>query len=162
NDLYASGTLVAGRTYRFYVMVHDGDQNKSGGDAGQASFTYTLPGNPPPPPTVQTASLSGHVYLDSDWNGSRSSDEGGLEGWKVALSGTDSLGNAVYMEVYTDRYGNYTFTNLQAGTYELSVSNDGVFATWSATGATVGTVGGTTKGFANGLNKISSITLAAG
>jgi hypothetical protein len=28
--------LISGHTYRFYVMVHDGDQNKDGGDVGQA------------------------------------------------------------------------------------------------------------------------------
>src|SRR5882762_7441595 len=27
--------LLAGHTYRMYFMVHDGDQNKAGGDAGQ-------------------------------------------------------------------------------------------------------------------------------
>ena len=60
-DLYNQGLLIPGHTYRFYVIVHDGDQNKVGGDAGQASFTYFYPGvvtsNPP-------ASLSGFVYRD--------------------------------------------------------------------------------------------------
>jgi hypothetical protein len=40
SDLYAQGTMIPGHTYRFYVIVHDGDQNKVGGDAGQASFNY--------------------------------------------------------------------------------------------------------------------------
>jgi uncharacterized repeat protein (TIGR01451 family) len=44
SDLQNRGLLIPGHTYRFYVMVHDGDQNKSGGDAGQASFTFTFPG----------------------------------------------------------------------------------------------------------------------
>ena len=33
--------LVPGRTYRLQVMIHDGDQNKSGGDSGEACVTYT-------------------------------------------------------------------------------------------------------------------------
>src|SRR5262249_32269158 len=60
NDLYNRGVLIPGHDYRFYVIVHDGDQNKVGGDAGQASFTYHYPGpggNTVTPP----ASLSGYV-----------------------------------------------------------------------------------------------------
>jgi hypothetical protein len=32
--------LEAGHNYRFQVMVHDGDQNKIGGDAGEACVTF--------------------------------------------------------------------------------------------------------------------------
>ena len=35
--------LLSGHTYRLYFMVHDGDQNKSGGDAGQACGTVAIP-----------------------------------------------------------------------------------------------------------------------
>ena len=31
--------LEVGHTYRFYFMVHDGDQNKVGGDTGQGCLT---------------------------------------------------------------------------------------------------------------------------
>src|SRR6185503_9480843 len=31
--------LVMGRTYRLYFMIHDGDQNKEGGDVGQGCAT---------------------------------------------------------------------------------------------------------------------------
>jgi hypothetical protein len=59
--------LVAGHAYRFEFMVHDGDQNKTGGDSGENCVTAVLPPgfvptptpNPtltpaltPPPPTV--------------------------------------------------------------------------------------------------------------
>src|SRR5262249_39278339 len=56
-DLQAQGVLLPGHTYRFYVMVHDGDQNKVGGDAGQAVFNYSYPGVVTTPP----AALSGFV-----------------------------------------------------------------------------------------------------
>lgn len=35
--------LVSGHTYRFYFMVHDGDQNKTGGDVGQKCAFITMP-----------------------------------------------------------------------------------------------------------------------
>jgi hypothetical protein len=35
--------LMRGHTYRLYVMVHDGDQNKTGGDSGQACVFVTVP-----------------------------------------------------------------------------------------------------------------------
>jgi hypothetical protein len=35
--------LISGHTYRLYFMVHDGDQNKVGGDAGQACAIITAP-----------------------------------------------------------------------------------------------------------------------
>jgi hypothetical protein len=38
-----SAPLVSGNTYRLQFMVHDGDQNKSGGDVGQACVIYTKP-----------------------------------------------------------------------------------------------------------------------
>jgi len=35
--------LISGHTYRFYFMVHDGDQNKDGGDVGQGCAVLTMP-----------------------------------------------------------------------------------------------------------------------
>ena len=35
--------LTPGRTYRLYFMVHDGDQNKTGGDVGQGCAILTMP-----------------------------------------------------------------------------------------------------------------------
>lgn len=35
--------LTPGHNYRFQVITHDGDQNKSGGDAGEVCTTLTLP-----------------------------------------------------------------------------------------------------------------------
>jgi hypothetical protein len=35
--------LLPGHTYRLYFMVHDGDQNKAGGDAGQGCAILTMP-----------------------------------------------------------------------------------------------------------------------
>jgi hypothetical protein len=35
--------LMSGHTYRLYFMVHDGDQNKAGGDSGQGCAILTIP-----------------------------------------------------------------------------------------------------------------------
>ena len=42
-DLQRAGVLLPGHNYRFYVMVHDGDQNKTGGDAGDSKFILVDP-----------------------------------------------------------------------------------------------------------------------
>ena len=44
--------LTPGHRYRVYFMVHDGDQNKTGGDSGQGCGYFTMPGTPPPTPTA--------------------------------------------------------------------------------------------------------------
>jgi uncharacterized repeat protein (TIGR01451 family) len=41
--LETAGILIPGHSYRFYVIDHDGDQNKTGGDAGQACVNAVLP-----------------------------------------------------------------------------------------------------------------------
>jgi len=46
--------LTPGHRYRAYFMVHDGDQNKTGGDSGQACVFFNVPGPAPtasPTPT---------------------------------------------------------------------------------------------------------------
>ncbi len=35
--------LVSGNAYRLEFMVHDGDQNKTGGDAGEACVNVVIP-----------------------------------------------------------------------------------------------------------------------
>jgi hypothetical protein len=35
--------LISGHHYRVYFIVHDGDQNKLGGDCGQANWFFTMP-----------------------------------------------------------------------------------------------------------------------
>ena len=36
--------LSGGHAYRLEFMVHDGDQNKSGGDAGESCMNVVVPG----------------------------------------------------------------------------------------------------------------------
>jgi hypothetical protein len=97
--LQNQGVLLPGHNYRFYVMVHDGDQNKSGGDVGQASYQVNNPIPIPP------GSLSGYVYNES-------SAFAGLANVVVTLSGQ--------MTTKTDGTGLYTFSGLSAGTYSIT------------------------------------------
>jgi len=54
--------LQSGHTYRLYFMVHDGDQNKTGGDSGQGCQYITIPeiasGTPTPTPTATPTSIT--------------------------------------------------------------------------------------------------------
>jgi len=43
DDLISAGIFTTGHTYRVQFMVHDGDQNKSGGDVGEGCATVCLP-----------------------------------------------------------------------------------------------------------------------
>ena len=48
--------LIPGHRYRVYFMLHDGDQNKTGGDAGQSCGYFAMPGPAPTPTPTATAS----------------------------------------------------------------------------------------------------------
>ena len=49
--------LLPGHTYRLQFMVHDGDQNKSGGDAGESCTTIVMPGGSgSPAPVIEATS----------------------------------------------------------------------------------------------------------
>jgi hypothetical protein len=149
SDLYAQGILVPGHTYRFYVFVHDGDQNKVGGDAGQAAFTYTLPQANPP------ASLSGFVY-----NGTQG---GVIAGVTLTLSELVNGQLVVMGTTTTAADGSYSFSNLQPGVYQVTQTPPPIppgFVTETVTSA-AGTVNGTTDGSANS-GVIGSINLAFG
>jgi hypothetical protein len=43
DDLKAAGILRSGHTYCLQFMVHDGDQNKTGGDVGEACVNLDIP-----------------------------------------------------------------------------------------------------------------------
>jgi hypothetical protein len=63
--------LQGGHTYRLYFMVHDGDQNKTGGDSGQGCSFVTIPAftptptptaSPTPTPAVAQLSVTSRVF----------------------------------------------------------------------------------------------------
>src|SRR5262249_35741733 len=110
--LQAAGILIPGHNYRFYVIVHDGDQNKTGGDCGQASYQYFFPGTG----DNNTGSLSGRVYVENDGADGFTGGDTPLEGIKVEL--LDPTG-VVLQTVPTLADGTYSFTGLAAGNYTI-------------------------------------------
>ncbi|MBX3411676.1 MAG: hypothetical protein KF708_03070 [Pirellulales bacterium] len=66
---------------------------------------------------IPPASLSGKVYVDHNNNGQINSGEPGIAG--VTLHLLDSNGNPTGLTTVTDASGNYSFQNLQPGTYSV-------------------------------------------
>jgi hypothetical protein len=149
SDLANAGILLPGHNYRFYVMVHDGDQNKGGGDVGQASYQL----NNPVPASAQPAGLSGFVFAD-DGYGNLSA----LSGVTVTLTGTSASGQQVNFTVLTGADGSYSFANLPPGTYTITQV---VPPGYSFKSDSVGTVNGLSDGSA-GTSKLQGITLNPG
>jgi hypothetical protein len=83
--------LIPGHTYRVQFMVHDGDQNKVGGDVGQACTLICVP--------------------EPSYSAS-----GGLGGVTVSLS----LNGSTVATATSAADGSYTFPNLPAGNYSVS------------------------------------------
>jgi len=65
----------------------------------------------------QLGSISGQKFNDVDGDGVKDIGELGLSGWKIRLSGTKTD------SALTDASGNYSFTNLTAGSYTLTEVN---------------------------------------
>lgn len=61
-------------------------------------------------------SISGNVYIDTNKNGVKDSDESNYAGATVALSGAATKTTA------TDTNGNYTFSDLQANSYTVTLT----------------------------------------
>jgi hypothetical protein len=58
-----SFNFIPGHQYRLYFMVHDGDQNNTGGDVGQDCVYFTMPGaaptaTPSPTPTASATATA--------------------------------------------------------------------------------------------------------
>jgi hypothetical protein len=116
-------------------------------------------------PPSETGSLSGRVFVDLNQNGALDAAEGdlALAGVQVDLYLYDASGNATFVRsVDTDADGNYIFTDLAAGTYQLveqqpAGRDDGLDY--------IGTVDGVPSGIqlgSLGSDEISQIVLGAG
>jgi hypothetical protein len=149
NTLEQQGVLIPGHTYRFYVMVHDGDQNKAGGDAGQAAFNFTIPA----PPASQ---LSGFVTNPTSLSG--------IAGVLITATEFDSNGNVLAtFTTTTGADGSYSFGSLSEGTYSVTEDASTLPVGYMAKGSSVGTVSGATDGSASlTFTLLSGIALNAG
>jgi len=106
-----------------------------------------------PPVVQQVSSLAGKVTNENT--------HAGYAGLTVTLTGTDANGNAVSLTTTTAADGTYSFANLAAGTYNLSVTDP---SGYSDAGAVVGSVNGNKDGTYGGPGSFSigSISLGAG
>jgi SdrD B-like domain len=69
------------------------------------------------------ASLGDLVWEDKNGNGVQDSDEPGVAGVTVTLTGTDGAGNPVSLTLITGPNGEYLFTGLAPGTYTVAFTN---------------------------------------
>jgi len=78
------------------------------------------PTPPSPPIPVQQGSISGLKFNDGNGNGTQDAEETGLSGWQIFLdaNGNNSLDSGE-TTVTTDNSGNYSFNNLNPGTYNV-------------------------------------------
>ena len=71
-------------------------------------------------PPVPLGEISGTVFVDANGNQVFDPGERGIEGVEINLTGSDVFGSAVDLTVLTDSQGNYVFTGLNAGLYEVA------------------------------------------
>jgi hypothetical protein len=86
---------------RYFVTIFSGD-NVTGLDFGNRQ-------------TVGRGNIFGLVFDDRNGNGAKDPNEPGLSGWRVQLSGPGGIATL------TDANGNYAFSNIAAGTYDVTV-----------------------------------------
>jgi len=98
--------------------------------------------------------VSGLVFVDANGNGQHDAGEVGLPGVQITLSGASTSNQQVNLTTTTDTNGDYTFFQVQPGTYQLS---RGSLTTVLANPAFSGTLGGTPVG-----QTITTITVAPG
>ncbi|GBD36540.1 Serine-aspartate repeat-containing protein D [bacterium HR36] len=121
-----------------------GIQLHSGSAATDYLFGELLPGR-----------LAGYVYLDVNRNGLRDSQDRGLAGVGLILTGTNDLGQVVRLTTETGSDGSYAFTNLRPGVYAIyEVQPSG----YDEGSVTIGSLGGQRSG----TNLITNIRLSSG
>jgi uncharacterized protein (DUF2141 family) len=88
---------------------------------------------------VQAARLSGFVYLDFNNDGIFQSNENGIAGVTVTLTGTDDIGDTISTVQVTARNGSYQFIGLRPGTYTITETQPRAYLDGKDT---VGSLGG--------------------
>jgi hypothetical protein len=95
---------------------------------------------------IKPSSLSGHVYLDLNNSGVRTSNDPPIPGTTITLTGTNDLNASVRVVVQTDTNGFYQFANLRPGSYTITETPPsgyvaGQLHVGTLNGATAGTSG---------------------
>ncbi|MBK7954618.1 MAG: carboxypeptidase regulatory-like domain-containing protein [Candidatus Accumulibacter sp.] len=106
------------------------------------------------------ARISGYVYKDAGNDGVWDGTGAGISGVKLTLTGTNDLGQAVLLEVFSGVDGHYDFVNLRPGTYVVTETQPIGYLDGKDTAGTASS--GSTAGSVTGNDVISGITLVAG
>jgi len=72
-------------------------------------------------PGAATGAISGTIYNDLDKNSNQNGSEPGI--WDVSINLIESVSGTVVSSMFTDINGDYAFTGIPAGTYELEISD---------------------------------------
>ncbi|QIF03840.1 SdrD B-like domain-containing protein [Roseimicrobium sp. ORNL1] len=87
---------------------------------------------------VQSASISGIVYVDVDASQTYSSGDIGIEGVVVTLTGTDAASQPVSLTTVTGIGGVYVFVGLRPGTYTITENQPSGYLDGVDTAGTLG------------------------
>jgi hypothetical protein len=105
-NVWLSKTRVGNNTeYTHYLNIYD--------PAGASTYTISLL-------RVDTASLAGLVFRDLNNNGTQETNERGIIGAPVRLTGMSVLGDTINRTLQTNSNGAFNFADLPAGSYALN------------------------------------------
>ncbi len=114
-----------GKTYSFYSVATDSVGHREIKTPLAEGTTFIVP------PIRTDSFIRGRVFEDRNGDGSFSSEESGLAGWRVFIDGDgDGLLGATETLATTDTNGIYRFEGLAAGTYSIVAIHD---ESWIAT-----------------------------
>lgn len=106
-------------------LIFDGDSSQPTPDTSwygdnSGSLSVAIYACVPNIPTVTTGTISGQKFNDKNRNGQKDAGEEGLAGWtiRLLLDGPNDSDTLV-ASVVTDQDGNYTFTNVAPGLYDV-------------------------------------------
>jgi len=103
--------------------------------------------------------ISGKVFIDFNNDGGVDGVDHGIDGQTINLTGTDTNGNPIAESTVTDSEGNFSFTDLPAGTYTLTQPAQPINTSNGIT--TAGSGGGTTTNVSTTPSSISGIVLSS-
>jgi len=75
----------------------------------------------------ETAKIGDKAFNDKNQNGIQDNGDSPLPGVTVMLIGTDAFGNSVNQTLVTDQDGEYLFTNVVPGSYEVKFTQPVTF-----------------------------------
>jgi hypothetical protein len=150
--LFVPNSAFAGGSAGSYVYLYSQMGGLAGYTANGGFEQWSVASTPPAQSPPVVGSISGAVLLYGTTTG--------ISGVQITLIGTDSAGNTVNLQTYTDANGNFTFGNLAAGTYTIIQTPPPLLTTVAET---LGTVNGSADGTENVLlNEFTGVALGAG